>query len=549
MTGVQTCALPIYFDDAEYEDGPGKTVSGEPEESPDGDPEEDMPEHMEELIEEMMKDLAEEDDIPGDPDSGGIMMVIDGPEDADTGDEPGGEGGEPASEIEADPDGLSSGSEGDSGLPESETGEDDEATDTDDGSESGSGPDSDGDGDDKGDDDGETGGGTGESTDEDADDESERGEAPDIDKAEDVSKPDEPHRDAPRAEHDIDGGEALHHIDEKSKAFAERDMEAEIEDRYDVKLDEVEKVDERDRARWARLVKTMHEYDLDVEERKRERDDRIEHRQSRYSHKSDRLSDGLKRRAENAGVIRELKEGFQELVSRPLPEPSRRGTRIDPINVSRRAAGDVTVTELFEDEKIVETGERCVGLATDISGSMGSSIDELKIAGAAIGKATDIIGDEFVWEAFTDQPGRGEERLDLRIVTAPNEEFDWEHLDSFGAARNEPTAAGVRDCFQLMQQTDANDYVMIVITDGMALITEDGHDKRGTNIPVEQARQAVNEVRAQGVDVIGLGIGSMSDKKMEETFGGNHYRLTDIDNLAADILDLYKQQMDVVKQR
>jgi nitric oxide reductase activation protein len=89
---------------------------------------------------------------------------------------------------------------------------------------------------------------------------------------------------------------------------------------------------------------------------------------------------------------------------------------------------------------------------------------------------------------------------------------------------------------------------MIVITDGVALITEDGRRPRG-NEPVEHARQAVNEVRAQGVDVIGLGIGGMDGGKMEETFGGNNYRLTSIDRLASDILDLYKEQMDSIEVR
>lgn len=203
------------------------------------------------------------------------------------------------------------------------------------------------------------------------------------------------------------------------------------------------------------------------------------------------------------------------------------------------------MTELFEEEQMIETGDRCVGLACDISGSMGGAIDDLKIAGGAIAKATEIIGDSFVWEAFTDIPAYhgSTDALDLRIVTGPNEEFDWEHTDSFGSAANEPTAAGIRDCFNLMQQTDANQYVMVVITDGMALITEDGRRPRG-NEPVEQARQAVNEVRAQGVDVIGLGIGGMDERKMEETFGGKNYRLTSIDRLADDILELYKDQMN-----
>jgi hypothetical protein len=555
---------PEDFDDDAFEDGPGKTISGDASDAPDPedvDPEDAMPEHMEEMIKEFMEELAADDDIPGDPDSGGILAVIEDPEIASDADETGGEGGEVESEAGADGDDVSSGSEADFGGPESaveikmSSGDADsgpEAPDT--GDETGDGgSDAGSPGDDDtadGDGDGETGAESGD----DADDTVEGDEPPDIDTAEDVSKPDEAHPDAPPATHDIEGGEALHEIDDRADELSERDPFEGIEERYEVRLDEIEKADDRDRARWASLVKSIRDYDLEIEERKRDRNDRIERFQSRYETDSRRMHLGLKRRAEDAGVIRELKEGFEELVSRPLPEPARRGTRIDPINISRRAAGDITITELFEDEKIVETGERCVGLATDISGSMGSAIDELKIAGAAIGKATDIIGDEFVWEAFTDQSCSDDEpypecRLDLRVVTGPDEQFEWEHVDSFMASRNEPTAAGVRDCFNLMQQTDANEYVMIVITDGVALVEEDGKLNRGGNEPVEHARQAVNQIRAQGVDVIGLGIGSMDERKMEETFGGNNYRLTNIDNLAQDILELYKEQMEVVKQR
>lgn len=45
--------------------------------------------------------------------------------------------------------------------------------------------------------------------------------------------------------------------------------------------------------------------------------------------------------------------------------------------------------------------------------------------------------------------------------------------------------------------------------------------------------------------MIGLGIGSMDERKMAETFGGNNYRMTSIDDLAEDILQLYGEQMNV----
>lgn len=333
-------------------------------------------------------------------------------------------------------------------------------------------------------------------------------------------------------------------IDEMDEV-ANRD-ETEIEHNYDIDIEVIEKVDTRDRARWARLVRSLAEYGDDIERRKRERDERIAEHQNNAP--ASRLSDELRRQAERTNVIKDLKEGFRKLVSRPVPRPATHGPQMDQMNVVRRAAGDMTIEDLFEERVEVETGERCIGLCTDISGSMRSDIDDLKIAGGAIAEATKIIGDKFVWEAFTDRFRRSHspshERLDLRIVTGPNEQFDWKHLDSFDHANNTATPSGIRDTRMLMEQTNARQYVMIVITDGMANVTESG-EIGGTGEPVEQARQAVEECRADGIDVIGLGIGSMSDQQMETTFGGGNYQLTNIEELAETILGIYKDQMNV----
>ena len=343
--------------------------------------------------------------------------------------------------------------------------------------------------------------------------------------------------------------ESYHYDDvdspDETKEVAERD-EKEIEHNFDIDIEVIEKVDTRDRDRWARLVRKLSEYGDDIQRRKRERDGRITSFRNRAY--DDRHHEFLKRKAEQNNVIADLKSGFEQLVSRPVPRPATVGPQIDPMNVARRAAGDMTIRELFEESVEVETGSRCIGLCTDISASMRSDIDDLKIAGGAIAEATKIIGDKFVWEAFTDRHGNhhtpSRERLDLRIVTGPNETFDWRHLDSFDHADNTSTPSGIRDTHQLMQKTSVRQYVMIVITDGMANVNEDG-EIMGTGEPVELARQAVRECRHNGVDVIGLGIGSMSDEQMENTFGKGNYELTTIDDLVEHILRLYEDQMNV----
>jgi len=342
-----------------------------------------------------------------------------------------------------------------------------------------------------------------------------------------------------------------HSVDSEAAEMDSRG-EDELAEKFDVDVDEIHRTDDRDIERWHRLLKNLREYGTDIEQRKRERDERIGETSVRAGHEE------LEQRARSSGAITELKKGFRKLVSRPTPKPATVGPQIDPYNVTRRAAGDMTIQELFEERVTVETGERCVGLATDISGSMGSDIQELKIAGGVIAEATEIIGDDFTWSAFTDQYSHGhtpsEERLDLRIVTGPSEDFDWKHVDSFKSRANEPTAAGIRDCRMLMEQSAALQNVMIVITDGMALVEEDGTYAASKSSPVDQARRAVRECREDGFEVIGLGIGDMSDEKMDETFGsdqrGNpNYKLTNIDDLAQDILEIYESQLSVSRGR
>ncbi|WP_254534056.1 hypothetical protein [Natrinema gelatinilyticum] len=63
----------------------------------------------------------------------------------------------------------------------------------------------------------------------------------------------------------------------------------------------------------------------------------------------------------------------------------------------------------------------------------------------------------------------------------------------------------------------------------------------------ETNRYEILEERVELIDVIGLGSGSMDERKMEETLGGRNYRLIAIDNLASDILELYKQQLHTVR--
>jgi nitric oxide reductase activation protein len=310
-------------------------------------------------------------------------------------------------------------------------------------------------------------------------------------------------------------------------------LDESLAERLDVEdMDSARAPDDRDVSRWESLVEQIEKYGRDVERRKRERDERLT---------DERIwSDDARDRARNSGAIRRLKDGLRQLVTRPTPEPALQGPEIDMRNVVRRASGQKNVKKVFRESVETETGDRCIGLATDLSGSMHRDMDDLRVACGVIAEATDIIGDDFVWSSFQYKYGENT----LRLVTGPNEDFKWRHVDSVQAGGDEPTAAGIRDCRSLMEQTTARTHVLLCITDGKALVTEDGRRTMDEE-PIRHARQAVRECRHEGVEVIGVGIGSMDEQKMAETFGDGNYVLTSIDTLAEDILDIYQEQMTV----
>lgn len=312
-----------------------------------------------------------------------------------------------------------------------------------------------------------------------------------------------------------------------------------IADQHDIPSDvTIETTDVRDRMRWIDLIKQLDEYESDLEQRKRTRDTEAEAVAAQRVMHAD-----VRAKARESGVIEDLKRGFEELVTRPAPKPAEAGPRLNTTNVVRRAAGDVTTTELFEEERIVETGNRCIGLCMDVSGSMGKNMMPAKLAGACIAKSTEIIDDTFVWETYQGTGSSG--GLDLNLVTAHDESFEWEHLDSIQHKKGTPTAAGIRDTRMLMEEADAREYAMIVVTDGKATHDENGRN-HSDNSPVEQARCAVTECRNDGIDVIGVGLGTgISHTKLGETFGEDGYVKTDVDDLADDLLTIYRRMLDV----
>lgn len=296
------------------------------------------------------------------------------------------------------------------------------------------------------------------------------------------------------------------------------------------------------KRRFAAVKKALDAWDADIPRRLRERDERIE-----YSTGS---SARIRKKREAKRLIEDIEDEFRRLQSARRDEAAEAGYRIHRRNATRRLSGDYGVTDLYHERGVTETGDRVVGVALDISGSMSGSMDEAKMAVAAIATAAESLGDEFVATAFTTDesghPSAGDRiPIDLRIITGPDEEFEWEHLDSIEARCQEPTALGIRDCRSLMDEVPARESLMFVITDGKAHVDADEifyRDSRRQRA-VDDARATVNIQRSEGVRVIGIGIGSMHSGALRSTFG-SEYIATDIKHLSDELVQAYRAGLE-----
>lgn len=242
---------------------------------------------------------------------------------------------------------------------------------------------------------------------------------------------------------------------------------------------------------------------------------------------------------------KDVADVFREIKTRERRKPATHGSTINVRGVIRRRAGDKTEDKLFKKGKPSEAGDRCITVVVDSSGSMSET--QIKIALKGLADASDRIGDRFAATAFYTK-GRGvSTTTETDLITAPNESFQDEHLDSFRADGKTPTGSGIKDGRGLSEYMPNNEEVIIVVTDGEANISMD--DTSGSN-PKEDAADQVETARSQNKRVIGIGVGrSVSEGYMEEIFGDGGYITTEMENITDILLEVYKNQMDTVNQR
>lgn len=245
---------------------------------------------------------------------------------------------------------------------------------------------------------------------------------------------------------------------------------------------------------------------------------------------------------EESGLADEIEEAFEELNTRDEWVPARRGSRVNVRAATRRQAGDFTENELYERKQRAEVGDRAVSVALDLSSSMPER--DAKMALAALQKAVSIIGDQFTacgYSTFTPD-GSSYTVVNTPLITAPDEDFEPHHLNAVWATGKTPTPSGIVEASRLLDECSKPEQLLIVITDGSPNVTSDGY---GSNRKaMDESVQRVKELKRDGIKVIGMGVGNVNRRKMDQVFS-DQYVVTDMDNFSEKLIEIYWDQMEL----
>lgn len=297
--------------------------------------------------------------------------------------------------------------------------------------------------------------------------------------------------------------------------------------------------------RFKRVQQEVEKARSDVGQRIAHRDECVEEgRHQLWS--GDQPSDRLREQQSWQDLRDDIADAFRQLKTRDTPTPSRKGSALNMDAIVQRNAGDRSRDKLFTRKQTAAKGDRAIGVSTDFSGSMYE--EKVRLALAAIAEATRIIGDDFTANCWTnDNRNRfGKSRGDatLGIITGPDEEFDWSHIDAFGTGGGTPTADGVDDMSEVLNEMTAREKVMIVVTDGKPNVAFGGDQQHLTGDATEDAAYKVREARQDGIKVIGLGVGHVDDNTMSRVFGPNGFVSADMDDLAEKLVEVYRRQIN-----
>lgn len=313
-------------------------------------------------------------------------------------------------------------------------------------------------------------------------------------------------------------------------------------------VDGTDDVDADMRAKYRRLQRLKED---DVDDRMRDRDDRVDDGTPINYNGLKAPADHIKDLMAERGIHEEIEDAFRQFTHKDVARPAQHGSRLEMRNFTRRMMGDWSETRVFERDQPVEVGDRAVAVAFDMSYSMvehvGDThrITEGKVALAALAEACAVIGDDFMASGFTtEQPQRPIGDTLTPLITGPGEGFEWAHLDTVAPTGCTPLADGIDDARRLLEESTAREKVLIVVTDadgvGMLGYDQDQYSAR------EDARDAVDSARQDGHTTFGIGVDDARRNMMEDVFGSDGYLMTDADDLVDDLVRIYREQMAAV---
>jgi Mg-chelatase subunit ChlD len=241
-----------------------------------------------------------------------------------------------------------------------------------------------------------------------------------------------------------------------------------------------------------------------------------------------------------------IEDAFQQLKTRNRYVEQQVGEDLSMDGVITNRSTGTEIRANYKHMQRAEKGDRAVGVALDMSGSMNEY--RAKVAVGALYTATKVIGDSFTASAFMmNQSHRdtNEQSIQTPLITGPTEGFQWDHLDGLTTNSRTPTASGIIDGESLLQEASRPEKVLLVITDGRPNVAPDGNDN--STVALDAAASAVQRARSKGLKVIGLGVGSVDESNMKAMFGANDYLMADMESLAETLLKIYRRQMTLVQ--
>ncbi len=270
--------------------------------------------------------------------------------------------------------------------------------------------------------------------------------------------------------------------------------------------------------------------DATIYDDRADRDDRI------ANYTGDAPVEDVQQRVRETGIDDDVYSTFLDEFSderrRPDPEPGTLNLR----QVNRMVCGDTTV-DPYDEWQQVGGGDVAVGVSLDMSGSMSRYEVDAKSAVGAFLKGVELFGGDVVANAWQ---GRGTPKCYL--VTGADERFRWPQLNVTNPSSADPIAAGMLHCAGLLDRLTADTKLLLVVHDGKPTVLS--RPDLDANTAPSEARETVDELRDEGLIVVGVGFGRVNEGNLAKMFGTDGYVHTSLEDLADALVETYSSQID-----